>query len=66
MADVVLENWEQILALLAVIWGASNKFADLARRLDVEQQKNQENAKKIEELFRLHNAHIERLLNDKK
>ena len=66
MADVLMDNWEQIVALLAVIWGASNKFADLARRLDVQQTKNEENAKKIEELFRLHNSHIERLLNDKK
>lgn len=60
--DFIKEYWHQIVMFLGLVWAASRKFGEIDRKLETEQVKNSENTKKIQELFKLHNAGIERLL----
>ena len=60
--DIIKQYWHQLIMFVGLIWAASRKFGDLDRRIEIEQTKVNENSVKIKELFRLHNAGIERLL----
>lgn len=61
-SELLKEYWHQIVMFLGLIWAASRKFGEIDRKIETEQVKTAENIKKIEELFKLHNAGIERLL----
>lgn len=60
--DIIKQYWHQIVMFIGLVWAASRKFGEIDRKIEIEQTKVEENSTKIKELFRLHNAGIERLL----
>ena len=62
METFISDYWHQIVMFVGLVWAASKKFSDLERRVEVCETKIDENKQKIMELFRLHNAGIERML----
>lgn len=47
---------------VSLVWAFSRKIGELDRRIETLDVRNQENVKKIEELFKFHNANMERWL----
>lgn len=60
--DIIKDYWHQIVMFLGLVWALSRRFGEIDRRIEIEETKTEENTKKIQELFKLHNAGIERML----
>ena len=63
MEHLITSYWDQVVIVIGLVWAGSRKIAELERKIMIEQTKVAECQKKIEELFRQHNLHIERLIN---
>lgn len=50
---------------VTLVWAFSRKIGELDRKIETLDVKNQENVKKIEELFKFHNNNMERWLSRK-
>lgn len=65
MDEIIRSYWHQIVMFVSLIWAFSRKIGELDRRIETLDVRNKENIKKIEELFKFHNANMERWLSRK-
>lgn len=62
MDEIIKTYWHQIVMFITLVWAFSRKIGELDRKIETLDVKNQENVKKIEELFKFHNNNMERWL----